>query len=122
MPIPFLPEARLMRTLSHPGRLAILACLRGNRACVCHLTAVLRRPQAYLSQQLAILRDAGIIEAQRHGTFVFYRLRDHGTLRLLDLAGRLVDSPEPAPALTQVPGCECPQCKPAAAPPLGGPR
>lgn len=121
VPKPFVLEARLMRTLAHPGRLAIIASLRDGRACVCHLTAILRRPQAYLSQQLGILRQTGVIEAQRDGAFIFYRLSDHAILRVLDLAGRIVESPGLAtPAVAgRVPGCGCPQCKPAAAPPGG---
>jgi len=121
MPIPFLPEARLMRTLSHPGRLAILESLRDGKACVCHLTAVLRRPQAYLSQQLAILRGAGLIEAQRDRAFTYYHLRDHRVLRLLEQAGHLTGGPTPraAVATSRPAACACPQCRSAAAPPRG---
>jgi len=43
--------AQLYHLLSHPARLHILDELRRNEACVCHLQAVMGRPQAYVSQQ-----------------------------------------------------------------------
>jgi DNA-binding transcriptional ArsR family regulator len=109
-------QADLFRTLAHPGRLAILHGLRAGPACVCHLTATLRRPQAYISQQLAILKDAGLIESRKDGQFVYYRLRDFGALGLVDLGARLVGgapSP-PEPIAAAPPGCDCPQCRAAA--------
>jgi DNA-binding transcriptional ArsR family regulator len=84
----FAQDARVFRALAHPGRLAILERLRGGPACVCHLMAALGRPQAYVSQQLAILRDAGLIEGQRRRAFVYYALRDRGVLGVVN-SGRL---------------------------------
>jgi DNA-binding transcriptional ArsR family regulator len=55
------PEARLFRILSNPARLDLLACLRDGEACVCHLEAALGLRQAYISQQLAVLRQAGLV-------------------------------------------------------------
>jgi DNA-binding transcriptional ArsR family regulator len=109
-------EARALRRLGHPVRLAILESLGHQPACVCHLTAALGRPQAYISQQLAILRDAGLVERQRGGAFVYYRLRDHGVLVIVDLASRLrghrsaavpLDDPLRSEVLE---GCGCPRC------------
>src|SRR3989304_5668084 len=53
------PEARVLRALAHPERLAIVECLRHGSVCVCHLTVALGRPQAYISQQLATLKGPG---------------------------------------------------------------
>lgn len=50
--------ARLFHLLSHPARLHILDELRREDAYVYHLQAVLGRPQAYVSQQLQVLRWA----------------------------------------------------------------
>jgi DNA-binding transcriptional ArsR family regulator len=58
-------QADLFRALMHPARLAILDLLRAGEACVCHLEAHLGYRQAYLSQQLAILRTAGLIRDSR---------------------------------------------------------
>lgn len=109
----FAREARILRALSHPARLAILETLRHRPACVCHLTAALGRPQAYVSQQLAILRDADLIEGQRSGAFVYYKPRDYGILAVLDLVSRFSGrSPRSAPGGDgRLEGCECPRCQ-----------
>lgn len=109
-------QAQLLRTLSHPGRLAILAVLGKQEACVCHLAAALGRSQPYISQQLAILRAAGLLTARRQGTFTYYTLRDFSVLSVVDLVDRLVGNP----ALSRVQeavvrGCDCPACRVASA-------
>ena len=94
----------LFQLLAHPGRLSILDELRRGEACVCHLQAILRRPQPYISQQLRVLREAGVIESYKDGLFVYYRLASPQVERLLaevlGLAG------QPTPTL----GCACPRC------------
>ncbi|MGD2148672.1 MAG: metalloregulator ArsR/SmtB family transcription factor [Anaerolineae bacterium] len=97
--------SELFHLLSHPGRLRILDELRRDSACVCHLQAVLDRPQAYVSQQLGVLRAAGVVADQRDGLFVFYRLADQKTRRLLE------ESLGPAGDRTAVTGCPCPRCQ-----------
>jgi DNA-binding transcriptional ArsR family regulator len=90
--------------LSHRARLRILDELRRGEACVCHLQAALGRPQVYVSQQLRVLREAGVIESRKDGTFVFYSLTEPLVERLL--AEALGPADESAP----VSGCECPRC------------
>jgi DNA-binding transcriptional ArsR family regulator len=96
--------AELFRILSHRARLRILDELRRGEACVCHLQAALERPQVYVSQQLRVLREAGVIESYKDGTFVFYRLTEPLVERLL--AKVLGPADQSAP----VSGCECPRC------------
>ncbi len=67
-------SARLFHILSHPARLQILDVLRRGKECVCHIQAVLGKRQAYVSQQLMLLRDAGLVDSRREGLQVFYRL------------------------------------------------
>ena len=98
--------SELFGLLSHPPRLLILDELRRHEACVCHLQAVLDKPQAYVSQQLAVLRDAGVVTDRREGLYVFYRLADEQVERLL--AQTLGPAGEPTP----VSGCPCPHCDP----------
>lgn len=108
----FAQEAKVLRALAHPARLAVLENLRRRPACVCHLTAALGRPQAYVSQQLAILRDAGLIESQRSGAFIYHKLRDYSVLAMVDLASRFLGRASAAapPTVEKLEGCECPQC------------
>ncbi len=59
--------AELLHLLSLPARLRIVDMLRRREECVCALQKALVRPQPYVSQQLRVLRKAGIVERQRGG-------------------------------------------------------
>jgi DNA-binding transcriptional ArsR family regulator len=76
--------ADLAHALAHPVRLSILDLLRDEGAYVMHLTTMLRRPQANISQHLAILRDAGLVVDEREGMTVVYRVRDPHVFVLVD--------------------------------------
>jgi len=97
--------AEVFRWLSHPARLQILDELRRREACVCHLQTVLQRPQAYVSQQLRVLRDAGILDTNKDGLNVYYRLVDPQIMRLLE---EMLGPPKPP---RRVPDCPCPYCQ-----------
>jgi len=76
--------ARRLQLLSHPARLQIVTELRKKEACVSELQAVLDRPQPYISQQLCVLRQAGIVACRKEGQFVYYRLVDPFVEQLVD--------------------------------------
>lgn len=106
-------QASLFRALMHPSRIAILEALRFNEECVCHLEAHLEMRQAYLSQQLAVLRKAGLIVDRREGLNIFYRISRPEVLSMLDLAHGMVGGRRPV-APTAV-ACPCPKCAPVIA-------
>ncbi|MFL7795157.1 MAG: ArsR/SmtB family transcription factor [Anaerolineae bacterium] len=91
---------------SHPARLQILNELRWGEACVCHLQTVLGRPQAYVSQQLRVLREADVVTDRKDGLLVFYRLNDRRVERLLE------EVFGPTGDLARLPDCPCPKCSP----------
>jgi len=65
----------ILKSLGHPARLQILEVLSVEQVvCVCHPEHVLGFRQAYISQQLARLKSAGLIESKREGLNVFYSL------------------------------------------------
>ena len=76
-------KSDVFQMLSHPVRLQILDELRRRQACVCHLQAVTGRPQAYVSQQLRLLREAELVADEKDGQNVFYRLREDSVNNLL---------------------------------------
>jgi ArsR family transcriptional regulator len=121
------PHAALHQALAHPVRLCILDLLARGEACVCHLTAVLGKRQPYVSQQLAALRDAGLVADRRDGTLVYYRIRDARLVALLALGRTLVGAiqtgaTEPAAViLVPVPDCPCPNCQSGPQRPSQGP-
>jgi DNA-binding transcriptional ArsR family regulator len=101
---PYRQGAQTFHLLSHQARLRILDELRRDEACVCHLQTVLKRPQAYVSQQLRVLREAGVVEDRKDGLLVYYRLVDPQVEQLLEhVLG-------PAGEATRPPSCPCPRC------------
>jgi len=108
--------AEIAKALGHPVRLQILQALRVEEACVCHLEAVLGQRQAYISQHLMRLREAGLVVDRREGMNVFYTLADESIGALLDtlqetagaLVGKLLSfSPLPGRGAAS---CTCPKC------------
>src|SRR5512134_2415639 len=76
--------AHRIKLLAHPERLRILDMLRREAECVCHLEALLAKPQPYVSQQLRLLREAGVIQNEQVGHNVYYRLVDREVVAWLD--------------------------------------
>jgi len=68
------PMAELLRALGDDSRLRILALLRPQALCVCHIGDALALPQPNVSQHLRVLRQGGLVEAERRGSWVYYRL------------------------------------------------
>ena len=107
-------QANLLKVMAHPVRLRMLDILCRDSECVCHLSAALDKPQPYVSQQLAILRRAGLVSDEKTGTNVFYRLADERTaLQITALLGpqaraREGGSESPREAIA---GCICPKCR-----------
>ena len=96
--MPMKTTARLFKALSDENRLRILALLGKGELCVCDLMAVLDLPQSTVSRHLAYLRNVGLVEDQRHGIWMFYRLADDMTpfehdLREM-LTARLAELPQ----------------------------
>lgn len=79
----------LFKALTHPVRLSMLDMLRGGERCVCEIEAALGRRQAYVSQQLAVLRDACLVDVRRDGWRVFYRASRPEVFDLIDAARML---------------------------------
>lgn len=68
------PWSRLLRAVADETRLRIVAMLSLGELCVCHIEAALALPQPNVSRHLGILRAAGVVDARRDGTWVYYRL------------------------------------------------
>ena len=106
--------SRIFRAISTPTRFRILTAIGKSEACVCHLEALLDLRQAYISQQLMEMRDAGLLETRRDGRYIFYRLTEPGLLDVLLDISRLFDIPyEDIESLFNSdpnPQCCCPDC------------
>jgi DNA-binding transcriptional ArsR family regulator len=73
-------QAETLKTLASPRRLAILHALAGGPLEVGRLAEAIGASQPNVSQHLAVLRGAGIVEAEREGREVRYRLADADVL------------------------------------------
>ncbi len=69
-------RAKIMKAMAHPARLLIVDELsrRGER-CVCELTELVGSDMSTVSRHLSLLKSAGLVEDEKRGQMVFYRLR-----------------------------------------------
>ncbi len=111
-------SAKLFKALMHPARLEILEILRDGEHCVCHIEAALGYRQAYISQQLSVLRDVGLVQDRRDGWNVHYRVTKPQVFALLDVAITMVGGQpsklKPAHG-AELANCPCPRCTSAEA-------
>jgi len=77
-------HAAVCRALGHPKRLQILDLLRSGEECVCRLAPRVGVTESHLSQLLASLRAAGLVETRREGHSVYYRVRDRRIFEAID--------------------------------------
>lgn len=69
--------AATLKALADPSRLRMLSLVAATgQACVCDLAGVVDVSQPTVSHHLKVLRDAGVVTAERRGTWVHYRLAD----------------------------------------------
>jgi DNA-binding transcriptional ArsR family regulator len=112
---PYRTQANLLKLMAHPIRLQILEALLQDSECVCHLSALLHKPQPYVSQQLAVLRNAGVILDEKDGTNVFYGLTDDRAADQVAAILGAIDEEDPSlkgRGHQHVAGCYCPKCEP----------
>jgi ArsR family transcriptional regulator len=69
-------RAKVIKAMAHPTRLFIVDELaRRRERCVCELTEMIGSDMSTVSRHLAMLKNAGIIEDEKRGAAVYYRLR-----------------------------------------------
>ncbi len=112
-------QAQLYKALMHPTRLAILEELREGEQCVCHMEAKFGLRQAYISQHLMVLRDAGLVIDRRDGWNIYYQVSKPEIYQVMDAMKNLpgiADSKQTAhihasarSSEKQRP-CPCPKC------------
>jgi DNA-binding transcriptional ArsR family regulator len=85
-------KVQFFRALAHPTRIRMLEILvRGGRT-VQELQEALTLEQPIVSQQLAVLRNQGIVSARKEGLAVRYTVRDPLVGELLDVARRIFNN------------------------------
>jgi ArsR family transcriptional regulator, arsenate/arsenite/antimonite-responsive transcriptional repressor len=82
------PDVLLLQAAADPTRLAILRQLSDcAEVCACDFTACCDVSQPTVSHHLKVLREAGWIDGERRGTWIYYSLRPGAVTRLRQLAG-----------------------------------
>jgi ArsR family transcriptional regulator len=95
------PDIRLFQALADPTRLAIIRELAGApEVCACDFSSCCDVRQPTVSHHLKVLREAGMVEAERRGTWIYYRLAPTVADRLRALASDLSGAPQLIPAST----------------------
>jgi ArsR family transcriptional regulator len=96
-PISEMPAARLaqaFKALGDPVRLrlaSLIAARDGGEVCVCDLTSAFDLTQPTISHHLRVLREAGLIDSERRGTWVYYRLVPAALKRMGGMLSSLED-------------------------------
>ena len=71
----FEARAAVIKAMAHPTRLFIVDELSHGERCVCELTEMIGADMSTVSRHLAVLKGAGIVEDEKRGAQVFYKLR-----------------------------------------------
>lgn len=84
----------LIKALAHPARLAMAEFLQGGEKCVCDLRELVGSDLSTVSKHLAVMRTAGLLEMEKRGLNVFYRLRCPCLLSFFECVDSLAPVPE----------------------------
>ena len=87
--------APLLKALADPVRLRLMSLVAshpGGEACVCDLNEAFDLSQPTISHHLKVLHEAGLLDRDKRGVWVYYRARPEALASL----GTLIGSPEPA--------------------------
>lgn len=85
-------KAEFFKTLSHPARIRVLEILRDGERSVGQLVPEVGIEASHLSQQLAVLRRAGLVQTRKQGATVIYSVADPAVFDLLAVAKRILTS------------------------------
>jgi ArsR family transcriptional regulator len=101
--------SRLLLVIGQPARLQILLAIGEQETCVCHLEEKFGWRQAYLSQHMKALRQAGVVVDRREGRFIHYRLKHPALLDVIRKAAQVegINLPNLSPSSD----CCCPHCE-----------
>ncbi len=84
--------APMFKALGDPVRLRLVSLIAAQpEACVCDLTGAFSLSGPTISHHLRVLREAGLVESERRGTWVYYRVRPAAMAQL----ATLLASPQP---------------------------
>src|SRR3546814_3521187 len=78
-----------LKALAHPVRLRIMRALTGAERNVGEIDEAAQVGQPTLSQQLAVLRNAGLVKTRKDAKLVYYRIDDSSLAKVVGATGKL---------------------------------
>ncbi len=74
-PAQFREQAKVMKALAHPTRMFIVDELSRGERCVCELTDMIGAEMPTVSRHLSLLKGVGLVDDEKRGAKIYYRLR-----------------------------------------------
>ncbi len=88
----FEARATVIKAMAHPTRLFIVDELSRKERCVCELTKMIGADMSTVSKHLSILKSAGIVENEKRGSQIYYRLRMRCILNFFECVETVIRS------------------------------
>ncbi|MCK9315708.1 MAG: metalloregulator ArsR/SmtB family transcription factor [Verrucomicrobia bacterium] len=85
-------KARVIKALAHPTRLWMVERLADGERCVCEFADDVDADFSTVSKHLALLRQAGIVEDEKRGKQVFYRLKVPCVIKFMSCVEAVIES------------------------------
>ncbi|HOC39315.1 MAG TPA: metalloregulator ArsR/SmtB family transcription factor [Thermodesulfobacteriota bacterium] len=85
-------KARVIKALAHPMRLWMVERLVAGERCVCEFVNDVDVDFSTVSKHLALLRQAGIVEDEKRGKQVYYRLKVPCVIKLISCVDAVIKS------------------------------
>lgn len=76
-------QAKILKALAHPSRLFVVQLLSDRKRCVCELARMVGADISTVSKHLSVLKNVGILEGNKQGTTVYYKLKTPCVLNFL---------------------------------------
>jgi ArsR family transcriptional regulator len=83
-------KAEFFKAMGHPMRIRVLELLSERERPVSEMLELIEIEQSHLSQQLGVLRRAGLVESKRAGSSVVYSMADDRVIQLLQLSKEIM--------------------------------
>ncbi len=85
-------RASVIKAMAHPSRLQMLEALEAGELCVCELQRIVGSDISTVSKHLSVMKAAGLVEDEKRGLQVFYRLRVPCVLGFLECVEAVLES------------------------------
>jgi len=90
--------SKIFKALADSSRLRVLGALRGKELCACQIIELLRLAPSTVSKHMSVLSAAGLVQSNKRGKWVYYRIAEDGSPMISKVLGGLNELLELEPA------------------------